>query len=264
MAEETRIVKFDTALNIEAYYFHGVMQKFPKHFHEYYVIGLIEKGKRNVNCQNKTYIVESGDLVLFNPRDAHACEQLDTEPLEYRCINISREVMKKAVYEITGKEDLPYFNKSVAFQSELVPQLRELHLYLMQEEPGFKKEELFFLLLEQLVRECTEKKEFSKETQSPEVQAVCSFLEKNYMKNIALDELSHLTGLSKYHLIRIFTKENGITPYGYLETIRIDKAKDLLEMGVLPVEAALLTGFSDQSHFSHFFKKFIGLTPKQY
>jgi len=49
-----------------------------------------------------------------------------------------------------------------------------------------------------------------------------------------------------------------------LETIRIDKAKKMLEQGLPPMEAALQTGFVDQSHFSNFFKKFIGLTPKQY
>ncbi|MCA5011060.1 AraC family transcriptional regulator, partial [Clostridioides difficile] len=42
------------------------------------------------------------------------------------------------------------------------------------------------------------------------------------------------------------------------------KAKKMLEQGIPPIEAALQTGFADQSHFSNFFKKFIGLTPKQY
>ncbi|HBD64705.1 MAG TPA: AraC family transcriptional regulator, partial [Clostridiales bacterium] len=43
-----------------------------------------------------------------------------------------------------------------------------------------------------------------------------------------------------------------------------DKAKKMMEQGVLPIDVALQTGFTDQSHFSNFFKKFIGLTPKQY
>lgn len=73
-----------------------------------------------------------------------------------------------------------------------------------------------------------------------------------------------LTGISKYHLLRSFTKQKGISPYSYLETIRISEAKQLLENGYSPLEVALQTGFTDQSHFSNFFKKFIGLTPKQY
>lgn len=94
--------------------------------------------------------------------------------------------------------------------------------------------------------------------------AICDYLETNYAGTITLDGLSALAGFSKYHFLRSFTRQKGISPYRYLETIRIGKAKKLLEQGVSPADAALRTGFSDQSHFTNFFKKFIGLTPRQY
>jgi len=119
--------------------------------------------------------------------------------------------------------------------------------------------------LEQLVEEYTEQQvPTGRAEQSMEVEAICEFLEEHYMENITLADLCKLTGLSKYYLLRSFTMQKGISPYSYLETIRIDKAKKMLEQGLLPIEAALQTGFADQSHFSNFFKKFIGLTPKQY
>ncbi|MNP58738.1 HTH-type transcriptional activator RhaS [compost metagenome] len=89
-------------------------------------------------------------------------------------------------------------------------------------------------------------------------------MESHYAENITLNHLIELTGLSKFRLLRLFTKEKCISPYRYLETIRINQAKRLLEHGILPVEVAFQTGFSDQSHFTNFFKKLIGLTPKQY
>ena len=46
--------------------------------------------------------------------------------------------------------------------------------------------------------------------------------------------------------------------------MRLNKAKVLLEQGTAPIDAASMAGFSDQSHFTNFFKEFIGLTPKQY
>jgi transcriptional regulator GlxA family with amidase domain len=58
--------------------------------------------------------------------------------------------------------------------------------------------------------------------------------------------------------------QKGITPYQYLSTIRINKAKELLDSGVLPIDAAFQSGFTDQSHFTRFFKNFIGLTPGRY
>ncbi len=265
MEQETRTVKYDPELKIEAYSFKGIMQKFPNHFHDYYVIGFIESGERCLSCKNRKYTVEPGDLLLFNPRDNHTCEQIDGRTLDYRCINVHPETMSKAAFEITGKDYLPYFSPAVIFHSELASLLRELHMIIMEEEKDFRKEEIFFFLLEQLIEEFSEEGiEQSGPEENRETKIICNYLEKNYMKNITLDELSGLTGLSKYYLLRSFTKQKGISPYRYLETIRIDRAKKLLEQGVLPIEAALQTGFADQSHFSNFFKKFIGLTPKQY
>ena len=265
MEQETRTVKYDPELKIEAYSFKGIMQKFPNHFHDYYVIGFIESGERCLSCKNRKYTVEPGDLLLFNPRDNHTCEQIDGRTLDYRCINVHPETMSKAAFEITGKDYLPYFSPAVIFHSELASLLRELHMIIMEEEKDFRKEEIFFFLLEQQIKEFSEKGiEQSGPEENRETKIICNYLEKNYMKNITLDELSGLTGLSKYYLLRSFTKQKGISPYRYLETIRIDRAKKLLEQGVLPIEAALQTGFTDQSHFSNFFKKFIGLTPKQY
>ncbi|WP_330398775.1 AraC family ligand binding domain-containing protein [Lacrimispora celerecrescens] len=113
-------MKFDVELKIEAYHFQGIMQKFPNHFHEYDVIGFIENGSRYLSCKNKEYTIEQGDLLLFNPGDNHTSELIDGKTLDYRCINIQPEVMSKAVYEITGRDDLPYFTTPVIFHNELV------------------------------------------------------------------------------------------------------------------------------------------------
>ncbi|HBH1808933.1 TPA: AraC family transcriptional regulator [Clostridioides difficile] len=265
MRQEERTVCFDKELKIEAYRFKGIMQKFPNHFHEHYVIGFIEKGQRYLSCKNKEYTTSTGDLLLFNPFDSHTCEQIDDKVLDYRCINIKPEIMKKTVFEITGKNYLPKFNQPVIFRSELVPLLQELHYIIMEEELDFKKEELFFFLIEQLIEEHTEPNlQSNLENTNIEIQAVCDYLENNYAEHIVLDELSTIAGMNKYSLLRNFTKLKGITPYRYLENIRVNKAKKLLEKGVEPIDAAIQTGFVDQSHFTNFFKNFIGLTPKQY
>ncbi|HDX7132834.1 TPA: AraC family ligand binding domain-containing protein [Clostridioides difficile] len=265
MRQEERTVCFDRELKIEAYRFKGIMQKFPNHFHEHYVIGFIEKGQRYLSCKNKEYTTSTGDLLLFNPFDSHTCEQIDDKVLDYRCINIKPEIMKKTVFEITGKNYLPKFNQPVIFGSELVPLLQELHYIIMEEELDFKKEELFFFLIEQLIEEHTEPNlQSNLENTNIEIQAVCDYLENNYAEHIVLDELSTIAGMNKCSLLRNFTKLKGITPYRYLENIRVNKAKKLLEKGVEPIDAAIQTGFVDQSHFTNFFKNFIGLTPKQY
>lgn len=265
MQNEIRTICFDTELNIEAYNFKGIMQKFPNHFHEYYVVGFIESGQRYLSCKNKKYTIETGDLILFNPGDNHTCKQIDGRTLDYRCINIQQEIMRKAVFEITGKDYLPYFKESVLFNNDLVSTLRELHLMVMMEEKEFKKEEIFLFIIQQLITEYADAVSVAASQEAnAEIKAVCDYLKNNYMKNITLNDLSDLAGISKYYLIRSFTKQKGISPYSYLETIRIGEAKKLLEQGIAPIEVALQTGFTDQSHFTNFFKKLIGLTPKQY
>ncbi|AHV97936.1 AraC family transcriptional regulator [Paenibacillus sabinae] len=265
MTREIRAVRYDADLKLEAYRFEGIMQKFPNHFHDYYVIGFIEQGQRRLICNNTEYIVNSGDVVIFNPHDPHACEQIDGRTLDYRSINIQPEVMRAFALEVTGTDALPRFAKHVLYRSELAPLLRELHLMILERQSGFPKEESFLLLLEQLLREYSNA---SEQPPSPEwtseIQTVCEYIESNYTQSITLDHLSELTGISKYHLLRSFTRAKGITPYSYLGTIRINHAKKLLEQGLPPIEVAYRTGFSDQSHFTNFFKKLIGLTPKQY
>ena len=49
MKKETRTVVDDDELNIEAYRFEGIVQPFPNHFHEHYVIGFVEEGTRRLS-----------------------------------------------------------------------------------------------------------------------------------------------------------------------------------------------------------------------
>ncbi|MCY8225525.1 AraC family transcriptional regulator [Bacillus haynesii] len=265
MRNETRTLFLDPDLNVEAYRFKGIMQKFPNHFHEYFVIGFIEKGRRSLLCKGEEYIINQGDLVLFNPYDTHSCEQIDGKALDYRCINVMPDVMRRFVKEITGTDSLPYFTENVLFRHELNASLKELHIQILQKEKALKKEELFLNLLEELIRTYSDVAFLENAPEpSDEVKAVCGYLESHYQKNITLEHLSKLTGWNKYHLLRSFTKQKGISPYSYLETVRINHAKKLLEEGVKPIDAAFQTGFSDQSHMTKFFKRQVGLTPKQY
>ena len=64
MRKETRTVAYDEDLHIEAYRFEGIIQPFPNHFHEYYVIGYIESGERSLSCKTQEYTLSKGDIVL--------------------------------------------------------------------------------------------------------------------------------------------------------------------------------------------------------
>lgn len=68
MRKEIKTVVYDDELRLEAYRFEGVVQPFPNHFHEYYVIGFVERRRtlfivqkpRIHNRQRQCHSVQSG------------------------------------------------------------------------------------------------------------------------------------------------------------------------------------------------------------
>ena len=261
-AEERKVV-YDKLLQIEAYSLKGIAQPFPVHFHEYYVVGFIESGGRRLLCNGREYSASSGDILLFNPNNRHACTQEGNSFLDYRAMNISTEVMEHIAEEISGTKALPKFDKCVINEREIFCSLKKLFGMIFEGGDDFEKEELLFLAFSQLLN--GHSGDFQKEYEcSLEIEDICTYMGEHFSEKISIGDLCELTALSKAALIRSFTKEKGISPYRYLENIRLGAAKKLLEKGVSPVETAIETGFTDQSHFTNFFKDYIGLTPKQY
>ena len=264
MKKEVRTICYDDELGMEAYRFQGIRQIFPNHFHEYYVIGIIEVGRRSLSCKNREYVLNPGDMILFNPGDNHTCTQLDDGTLDYRAINITKERMLLLTEEVTGTQYLPGFSENVIQNEEIACYFRPLHQRIMEGSHEFEKEEDLFYLLEQLISNYGQPFSCCSLESREGIQKACAYMEAHYAQHICLDEICKTANLSKSTLLRSFTKSKGVTPYRYLENIRINKAKELLEQGILPVDAAMMTGFSDQSHFTNYFSSFIGLSPGVY
>ncbi len=264
MKKEIRTVVYDEALGVEAYRFEGIVQPFPNHFHEYYVIGLVEAGERTLSCKNQEYAIKRGDILLFDPGDSHACVQSDGGTLDYRGLNITKEVMLDLVEEVAGKRELPGFPQPVIRDGEAACYLRSLHEQIMSGSGEFSKEEALLLLLSLLIQRYGQPFDGCIPECGAEIEQACAFMEAHYAEHIDLEQICRRAGLSKSALLRAFTRSKGVTPYRYLENIRIGRAKRLLEQGASPLEAALQTGFSDQSHFTNYFSRFIGLSPGIY
>ncbi|MCI9622545.1 MAG: AraC family transcriptional regulator [Lachnospiraceae bacterium] len=264
MQKEVRTVCYDDDLQLEAYRFEGIAQPFPNHFHDYYVIGFIEAGTRCLSCKNKEYTVAQGNILLFNPSDNHSCVQCDGGTLDYRGLNIPKETMLLLAEEITGQRVPIGFSENVIKNEELSHYLHSLHQSIMEGSKEFEKEEMLLLLISLLIEQYGQPSGNCIPEYSEEIENACTFMSEHFAEHITLETLCKCSGLSKSTLLRAFTKSKGVTPYRYLQIIRIGKAKELLEKGVSPVDAAIQTGFSDQSHFSNFFHMFIGLSPAAY
>ena len=264
MEKEIRTAVYDEELKIEACRFVKVAAQFPNHFHEQYVIGFVEDGQRVLVCKNKEYTINKGNIVLFNPGDSHACTQSDEGTLDYRGLTIDKQVMLDLAEEVTGNRELPIFSCNVIYDEDAACYLRSLHELIMSAGDSLEKEENLLFLFSVLIKNYGKAFEENEEDHKQEIEKACRFMEEHYISHICLEQICRYANLSKSTLLRAFTKAKGITPYRYLENVRINEARKLLGLGVSPLDAAIRTGFADQSHFTNYFKNFIGLAPGVY
>lgn len=98
---------------------------------------------------------------------------------------------------------------------------------------------------------------------SPTVRLVKEFIDDAPEGNITLTGLASLCDITRFQLIRRFSREVGITPHAYLYSPGFVWQK-LLSQGKRTVDVAMMAGFSDQSHLTRAFQKQTGITPGQY
>jgi len=92
-----------------------------------------------------------------------------------------------------------------------------------------------------------------------------SYMEKNFKKELNIDELSKMACLSNRHFSRIFKETYKITPMQYVLKLRILYAADLLKNTTDTItDIALESGFLDQNYFSRCFKNYYQLSPSEY
>ena len=87
----------------------------------------------------------------------------------------------------------------------------------------------------------------------------------HYCENITLSDVGQVVGLNTAYLSRKFKEETGINFVDYVNKVRIDRAKELLESKDMTIhEVAETVGFSNDTYFSRLFKNMEGISPKQY
>lgn len=101
--------------------------------------------------------------------------------------------------------------------------------------------------------------------QDIEIKHIQEWLESNYSQSITLEALASLVNLSTRTFLRRFKKATGQTPVNYLQSLRVEAAKKLLETQSLSLETLTNSvGYEDLSSFTRLFKGLTGLSPSQY
>ena len=83
-------------------------------------------------------------------------------------------------------------------------------------------------------------------------------------QRLSIRELAHTLGYSEGYFYTLFKRTTGTTPHKYIETMRIQKAIELIRQGQLSLkQIAYAVGFSSPSSFSAAFRRSTGASPSQ-
>jgi transcriptional regulator GlxA family with amidase domain len=97
------------------------------------------------------------------------------------------------------------------------------------------------------------------------VQTIIAIMKNDLHRELHLSALARKVDLSTSRLHHLFKAETGTTPALYLHSLRIKRAKELLEIHSLSIKQIMIhIGVKDRSHFERSFKRVCGLTPTQY
>ena len=100
---------------------------------------------------------------------------------------------------------------------------------------------------------------------SSDVDKVIVEIRENYLKDLSLSDLAEKYGMSSASLSTQLKEKLGMTYSDYVTSLRIQKAKDLLENTTLSIqEVAERSGYSDYFYFTKVFKKVEGISPSKY
>ncbi|WP_297018705.1 AraC family transcriptional regulator [Thalassospira sp.] len=241
---------------------------FPKHSHDYYAFGTILNGAERFMTRGTNYVAARGQLLMMNPMQVHDGGPASDDGYQYQIMFIDPKVFGDLVSEISPKSaGLPFFGNCVVSDPELHLQLQGLHrLFRPGAEDEATRLERDSQLLYSAARFSLRHADappylYQPGSEDKRVQAVIDYMAAHLDANISLDDLAAITGLSRFHLLRVFRAATGLPPHTYFNHMRLRRAKRLLFDGSSIADAAAATGFADQSHLNRHFKTMWGVSP---
>lgn len=119
-------------------------------------------------------------------------------------------------------------------------------------------------IIKEVNQSLNEGEKFITDLRNP-IESAVQYIQLNFSEQITLKNLADLVYLSPSYFSKLFKDETGFTFVEYLAWIRVQKAKDMLRMSLLPIDViANNTGFNNSGYFATTFRRLEGKTPSQY
>lgn len=233
-----------------------------------YVFGLVGEQPMDVRRGHQRRRVMPGQLVAWDPSQAHAGRAVDGRAWSSR-------LMVVEVADLAALADDPEgdpladvaFPEPVVVDPELAQSFLDLHLALDASATRLEADERLAGWLRLLIDRSSARRRPQRATTPRDDRALrlaLDLLAEGPERNIALDELATAAGIGKFRLIRLCRERTGLPPHALQLAHRIRLARRLLESGEPIADVAFATGFSDQSHLHRHFARALGMTPARY
>jgi len=243
-------------------FFNETVRDRPEGFPEYQFILTLEGSGLFYFAGNKIEI-EPGTLLIIPPNIPHNYKKKGdiwvTHWIAFNGNNIGElfeKVLPKSIVDINIK-----LNDKLFLQFEEVNNLT----FTNYKKNALKISSIIYGMIADIVYKI-DNKDKSNNSSPINLDRVISYINKNYYRDISLDELAMVEGISSQYLCRLFKVEMGIRPFEYLKQFRINRAKTLiLENPDKKIEEiSKEVGFNNPSYFGVIFKQLEGKTPKEY
>ena len=240
-------------------------QHFSPHAHDALVIAVTEAGGSAYASRGRRAEADPSVLLVFNPTEPHAGHMRGSTYWRYRALYLAEPAVV-ALLQALGRTTLPGFTNNSIADPELIAAFRAAHHELDEEgDPNLARERLIDACGRLFNRHgATSASREAHRRDRAIVDSTLAAIHRRFRDRLTVDDLAAAAGLSPFQLIRQFKRVTGMPPHAHLIRARLDAALRLLQHDVSLADAALASGFYDQSALTHAFKRTFGITPGQY
>jgi AraC-like DNA-binding protein len=238
---------------------------FATHTHDAFVIAVTELGGARFKSRGVTDSLRPSALFVSNPEEPQSSWMGDSPRLRYRSMYLTQAAID-VVADGLGISSVPYFTSNIFLDARLVRSFVSLHQALEAGTDRFREHELLISAFGDLFGRRGSGGDRIEPAPRDRVliRKVADLVRERYGENLLLGDLAAAASLSIFQLIGLFKRGIGTTPHVYLTDIRLNAACRRLSLGDTIAEAAVASGFCDQSALTKHFKRAYGITPLQF
>ena len=269
-------VSYDVSRTLKLFY-NVEYEEYPFHWHTPIEVIMPVRSTYHVELPSDVhYILREGDIIILKPGALHKLYAEEGERIIFQFnLNLLNELDDFDDYFQSGAPALLITPEN---NPQIYEECKQLMLEIKDEYLGnapLKDASVYGKLLQLLVlvnrNSYSSNTLFSDVTQSKQKEYIDKFVNiteyvrQHCNEEISLDDISEMSGFSKYHFSRLFKEYTGTSFYKYLNQKRIEFAEQLLlDPEVNITEAAVRSGFNSISAFIRMFKQIKGCTPTEF